>query len=147
MSIYFKYLDYPSLPKDLYQEVYKSVNLNPNHFTFLKAPYYKIHEATRPLRNFITSIIPESNKKVISVQVLKGRIPIHTDTGRTSAFNYIIEPGGDNVYTCFYKNKNLIEFEYHNIESHRWHFLDVTTLHNVINIQKDSLRIAITISF
>jgi hypothetical protein len=71
---------------------------------------------------------------------------LHTDLPAASwAINYIISTGGDNVCTCFYQNKSLIE--QHIIEPFRWHWINVSIPHTVINLKKDSTRISVTISY
>jgi len=142
MSTCFKYLDLPCIPQNLYCEIYNSILTSDNHFSFPNVPYYKIHTVNAVLNNFIRNLIP--NVKEISVQIIRTGIPIHTDIGRKEAINYIITPGGDNVYTCFYAEDNL-EQKY-KIETERWHWLNVSIPHRVINLENNNPRVAVTVS-
>jgi hypothetical protein len=142
MSTCFKYLDLPRIPQSLYCEIYNSIITNPNYFYFPKVPYYKIHKVNFVLNDFIKNLIP--NAKIVSVQIIRKDIPIHTDMGRTEAINYIISPGGDDVYTCFYAEDNL-EQKY-KIETERWHWLNVSLPHRVINLDNDNPRVAVTVN-
>ena len=141
MSTCFKYLDLPRIPQNLYCEIYNSIVTNPNHFSFSNVSHYKIHTVNELLDNFIRPMIPCS--KLISVQIIRKGIPIHVDIGRTEAINYIITPGGDNVYTCFYAEDNR-EQKY-KIEPERWHWLNVSIPHRVINLDNNP-RVAVTVS-
>lgn len=142
MSACFKYLDLPCIPQNLYCEIYNSIVSSDNHFSFPGVSYYKIHTVNAVLDDFIRNLIP--NAKEISVQIIRKGIPIHTDIGRTEVINYIITPGGDDVYTCFYAEDNL-EQKY-KIETERWHWLNVSLPHRVINLDNNNPRLAVTVS-
>ena len=78
----------------------------------------------------------------LRIHVLKDKLAIHKDFGRKKAFNYIIASGGPDVETCFYAD-NFKLIEKHKIDMFRWHQMDVTTYHSVINMIEP--RIALTI--
>ena len=143
MPACFRYLDFPALSDDLHLEIHKSYLENPNYFEFKEVKLYKIHLANKKLTEAVKCIFPDA--PIISVQFIQDTLPIHVDIGRTEAINYLISTGGDNVYTCFYQNNQLAEK--HKIEPFRWHWLDVSNPHTVINLQKDQPRISITISY
>ena len=142
MSDYFKYLDLPLVPKDLEAEVYNSIRTNPNYFTYQESHVYKIHSANQKLKGFVRLIIP--NAKIISVQTTRQFLPLHTDIGRTEVINYIVNSGGKNVYTCFCENNTIVEKI--NIEANRWHWLNVSVPHMVINLEDHNPRVSITVS-
>jgi hypothetical protein len=143
MSLYFKYLNFPSLPESIHSEVYNSYLENLNYFEFKKFKPYKVHQANNKLTEEVRSIIP--NATDVNVQLIQYGLPVHIDVGRTEAINYIISTGGDNVCTCFYQNRSLVE--QYIIEPFRWHWINVSIPHTVINLKKDSTRISITISY
>jgi hypothetical protein len=116
---------------------------NNNYFTSSDISYYRIYAANSTLNGFVRKLIP--NAKIVSVQIIRTGIPIHTDIGRTEAINYIISTGGDNVYTCFYAEDNL-EQKY-KIETERWHWLNVSVPHQVIGLDNNNPRVAITVSY
>jgi hypothetical protein len=143
MTVCFRYLNFPALPDEIHLEIHKSYLENPNYFKFRDDRFYKIHLANDKLTETVKSIIPNPGK--ISVQLIQNSVPIHVDIGRTEAINYLISTGGDDVYTCFYQNNLLVEK--HKIEPFRWHWIDVSNPHTVINLTNDQPRIAITISY
>lgn len=134
-----QYLNLPKLPENMIKEVYKSlegVNIYP-----YPLDEYQSFAATQPLQEYTKSLFDFSHNTL--VQIIKDNLGLHKDFCRKQAYNYILEPGGDNVLTCWYnEEKNLIES--HCIDAHRWHKLNVDVFHNVENITKS--RIAITIN-
>jgi hypothetical protein len=74
-------------------------------------------------------------------QVIKNDLPIHVDI-RKSAFNYIINAGGNEVYTVFYDDNENELFKI-NLPKYKWHCLDVSKPHNVRGIT--GTRIAVTV--
>ena len=142
MNNLFTYLDnLPKLPEDLISEIYESTRVFPNIFQYPNYDYYKKYCVTKKLQSYIQGLFTE--KHIIGVQVIKNKISIHKDFNRTVAYNYIINSGGEHAETCFYNDKYQL-IEKHNIEERRWHRLDVSVFHNVINLVKP--RIALTVS-
>ena len=143
MSLCFKYLDLPALPDAVHTEIHNSFLENPNYFKFKEDKLYKIHKANNKLIEAVKSVI--FNPGTISVQLLQDWNPRHVDINRTEAINYLISTGGDDVYTCFYQNNMLAEKLV--IQPFRWHWINVSIPHNVINLKKNHPRISITISY
>jgi len=137
----FKYVHFPCLPESLILETYESILKNPNHFS-IQNNCYRLYDTNKNLKNFVEDFIPRPT--AISIHVIQGSLPIHVDIERTESYNYIIETGGDNVMTCFYQDKILIE--QHKIEPRKWHWLNVSTAHNVRGIEKSKSRIALTVT-
>jgi hypothetical protein len=141
MNNLFTYLDdFPKIPDTLLNEVYRSALDNPNVFILEWYENYKVHTATDELKEFLKQFFTNHS---IQVHIIKDTLHIHCDYGRTIAFNYIIDSGGSNVETCFYNNDRSLIYSI-KIDEHRWHRLDVSVLHNVINLERP--RISITIS-
>ena len=137
MNLY--YYDFPRLPDDMIEEVYKSlkgVDIYP-----YPLDEYQSFAATQPLQEYTKNLFDFSHNTL--VQIIKDNLGLHKDLGRKRAYNYIIEPGGDNVLTCWHdEEKNLIES--HCINVHRWHKLNVDVFHSVENVTRP--RISITIN-
>lgn len=87
----------------------------------------------------------------------------HIDGGRDKVYNFIIEPGGSTVTTCFWKPKtgidvslfgprkwidyNLLDLDDSVIfEKNQWCYIDTTQIHSVENLDPTTKRIAITLS-
>ena len=141
MNNLFTYLDeLPKIPTELLNEVHQSILINPNISTIDWYKNYKIHSATDDLKDYLKPLFTNHS---ISVQVVTNSLHKHRDIGRTVAVNYLIDNGGNNVETCFYNNDGTLMYNI-KIEEYRWHMLDVSILHNVINLERP--RIAITIN-
>jgi hypothetical protein len=101
---------------------------------------------------------------LVTIQVMHNGPTIipHVDEGRTFVYNYLLDTGG--ATTRFYKNAKGYEhltaypqtvFTYDrievietiDIEPNRWHYLDVTKVHNVENIQPGRKRISLSLSY
>ena len=135
-----EYLDLPQIDLDMskiYDIVYRGKNLHhvPDN------GYYGIFEPYGALNDLGEILFNEPYNTRVHV-MWPPRLPIHKDSNRYVAYNYIIDPGGDEVYTCFYDDEhNLIEKII--IEPNRWHRLDVKTFHNVEGMTRP--RIAFTV--
>ena len=101
---------------------------------------------------------------LITIQVIHGGpiiIP-HVDEGRSYVYNYLLDTG--NAVTKFYKNSKgnehlvayprtvftydrIEEIETIEIEKNRWHYLDVSKIHNVENVQSNQKRISLSLSY
>ena len=139
--MHVEYLDrLPSVELDVdkvYDIVYRSKNLHhvPDN------GYYGIFKPYKEIQNLGTELLGKQLNTRLHV-MYPPRLPVHKDTNRHVAYNYIIDQGGDEVYTCFYDDdQNLIEKV--NIETGRWHKLDVQTFHNVEGMTRP--RIALTV--
>lgn len=101
----------------------------------------------------------------INIQVMTGGefVVPHIDEIRTGGLNYILQAGGPNVKTKFYKPKSEYSnlratpqtaFLYETIEEvhsetlplNKWHILDVTHIHSVNDLVASDMRISISIS-
>lgn len=87
----------------------------------------------------------------------------HTDEVRHYALNYLFDTGGDNVETIFYQPlpeyqhlkiyprtliplERIQEAEKVIIEPHRWHRIDVVTVHAVNHLNPEKKRISLSLS-
>lgn len=135
MFSYIHDLKTPDL--ELINLAYNDVKKTPIH----EFEYYKLYFCNFKIRNFLKNLFP-SNYKFGVQRIFNGQ-EIHIDHKRKVVYNYIIEPGGDNVYTCFWSDlegSSLVgKFK---IEPFKWTKLDVTIPHSVQNISTE--RIAIT---
>jgi hypothetical protein len=108
----------------------------------------KIQQFYQPY--FLTPVIPIFGVFENTYKDYTAECPPHCDRYRKVAVNYIIQTGGSNVLTCFYKNRrtnsNLETAEnsrYENVildfkirlPEQIWHTYDVQTYHSVENIE------------
>lgn len=107
----------------------------------------------------------DPNVAHVSIQAMYGGTTItpHIDEMRTYALNYVVVTGG-NSRTCFYKPKaeyshlrvypqtvfpidRLELVDEIQIEPHRWHRLDTSTIHSVEDLDPQLKRISLSLSF
>lgn len=138
MSKLFEYLDFPSIDIDSNRVDY-IINNTPDTYIYPNNGRYAIFDYPE-IEDYGTKVFGKEMRTKIQV-LYPPEMVIHVDQ-RDVAYNYIIDPGGDDVYTCYY-DENLNVIEKHKIESGRWHKLDVTVLHNVIGMTRP--RVALTI--
>jgi hypothetical protein len=120
-----------------------------------------------PVSDIITDWVKENitpTPALVTIQVMQqgSIITPHVDEGRTSVYNFLLETGGG--ITKFYRNSKeymhltaypqtifthdrLEEVESIDIEKNRWHYLNVSKIHNVENIQPNQKRIALSLSY
>lgn len=139
--IAFSYINFPKLPESLTSEIYASVDDN-IPLVELSFEKYKLLVCRKPIKDFVESIF--SKPVYCGVQTILNNQRVHIDYNRTVVYNYIIEPGGENVTTSFYVDlKKSKKIEGLCIEPLRWHRLKVFLPHGVEGIT--SKRIAITV--
>jgi hypothetical protein len=76
-------------------------------------------------------------------QIIKNGIKRHVDVGRSTAYNFLINTGGDDVYTVWYDYNRVEEIYKIKIPIKTWHKLDVSICHSVEGIT--DTRIAISV--
>lgn len=136
MNNNFEYLDLPRLPQHIIDDIYNtieeckltSVPLNE------KYPTWQSFRPSKNVRDHIINLINTDAEHVLEhdvhISFLNGNLPIHNDTCRDTAFNYVIQPGGKTM-TNFWSDDMQVKIEEHNIEEHRWHKLNVKKNHSV----------------
>ena len=115
------------------------INNTPDTYIYPNNGRYAIFDYPE-IKDYGTKVFGKEMKTKLQV-LYPPEMVIHVDQ-RDVAYNYIIDPGGDDVYTCFY-DEDLNIIEKHKIEPYQWHKLDVTVLHNVVGMTRP--RIALTI--
>ena len=170
---YYKELTFPTIPLDLLESsnIFKKSKgfINQTDLTENNSEY-TLYNVTAELKNWLVSnnvIESESNARVSIQTQSTGIHAVHTDFGRTYALNYIIDTGGDNVITSWYKQKghpiirsekkeryqtdtesisyrDLEKLDYVKCQCNRWYLIQVNVLHDVQNIT--SLRKSLTIN-
>ncbi len=69
---------------------------------------------------------------------------IHKDTSTTIKLLYIVEAGGDNVYTSFYSDQEGTDLLFKTIiEPGRWTIFEASQWHHTQNIEPGKLRVGI----
>jgi hypothetical protein len=140
---YVEYLDHlPKVDQTIIDEAYWCIQLTPNMYPDPSYPYYKTFNGGTKLIEFVKDYFsPEYSPKIHVVYI---GLPVHKDLMRPEAFNYILDPGGDKVYTCFYEENRRSIKEKYIIDTQRWHRIQTDVYHAVLNQSRP--RIALTIS-
>jgi len=131
----FEYLAHPPIPNFLFQSIIDKVG---------PGDMLECFDVPIPVKEFVMPFFPDHYK--ILVQVIYTDLPIHCDNTRIAAYNFILETGGDNVYTNFFDgppDHNITERLI--IEKNRWHFINTKTQHNITGMEKGKHRISITV--
>ena len=139
---YFKYVDFPQIPKELIEFDLCAIESKKNNFKNVNYPYYKKYYVNPDLNDFLKSKIDVPF--IASYQVIRSGLDIHRDVGRIECYNYILDTGGDDTRLVIYDDdaKSVLLDEY--IEPFKWHWIFVKKFHNVVSIERP--RIAITLS-
>lgn len=144
MSInrYLKYLDLHVIPEELLELPYEIIHKPHKEYSQVHKSYeyFQTRNVSKELSQYLQDIF--KYKCSIQYQIIKDRIHIHKDIGRTAAFNYLIKTGGDNVTTAIYDdNKNFLCEE--KITLNKWHRLKTDMFHCVHGIT--DYRIAVSV--
>lgn len=146
--MYIEYLDHmPTVPPELIDPIDYIIDNAPKQKTPIDENY-KGFQTRRPNWDLIHWLCAQFKFPVrCQYQIIHFSLPIHKDQGRTTAYNYLLATGGDNVRTTIYDDDdetfNILQTEV--IPIHRWHKIDVSRYHGVHGLTKNSpLRIAIS---
>ena len=145
MSTNYSQINWNAVPEALAAECLDCVNQQHDMWSELGRPVsksYQLYDAPIEFKNWAYKNLPIDESYFIRVQKIPAAkdITIHTDHGRSSAYNYLLQ--GDSAYTAWY-NADLKPIEHVKFKKDQWYQLDVSVPHNVFNITVD--RIAITI--
>ena len=139
-----EYIDLPRIPDEFLESIEEIMALPKKPKTFARPGYPITTKYVSPkLNQYIESIFPIP--VWVGYQVIHDNIPIHVDSGgnRRVCYNYLLQQGGDEVYTTFYnENHEVVQTE--KLELHRWHRLNTENLHGVQGVK--DFRIAITVT-
>ncbi len=141
-----KKIDLPSIPDSLltsFDEVVSNYIETTKGWTLENGTFASYYMDTKnssrsKLRNWLKTTFDKHDIKCESpngftYQALIDGVKIHTDKHREYVYNYIIDPGGSDVYTVFY-NENKEEIYRVKIEPKSWYRLHTKTLHTVLGI-------------
>lgn len=130
-----EYLDLPRIPDELIVDIYQTIrntpaqsrHSEPKDTDAEKHNAWNSIKASEKLKEFTRNIFDFEHD--VHIFVLSGDLPIHKDNTRDVAYNYVLETG--DASTNFHdEDKNLVETN--NIETFRWHKLDVKQFHSVL---------------
>jgi hypothetical protein len=142
MKPYLEYFDWEKIPVEwldqdgeLIQQKYKDSH-SPS-----EREYFSMHSITdKKIIDYCQPFFDFDISNNIYYQVVGKTLGIHMDSGRRTAYNYIIDAGGDEVYTQWYtgrcdthteeeEKEKLLYQEV--IPAHTWHKIAVDIHHDV----------------
>lgn len=143
-SKYIQYLNFPSVPEDLIIPAEIILDYPIYLLPGIKSFHFKTLDANDNLVTWLKDNIPIEFVHV-RYQVIYNGITMHKDsTDRITVVNYLLDTGGDNVFTTVYDDdKNILQQEC--IEEKRWHSLSTNLYHAVGGNKFIRPRLAISI--
>jgi len=136
---FFEYVDIPHPPKEFILQI-EEIKKMPNKNTNLSS-FYGSCVAPKKLQQWVNKFIP--NNTEVRYHWMTNDLHVHVDYVRIECWNYILDLGGSNTYTCFYDNNFNVK-EKHFIKPKQWHWLSVGNLHKACNLE--NIRYGITVS-
>lgn len=133
-----EYLDLPKVPQYLIEPIQDIINKPSNaDYTF-----YKTKPTSKNLDDYLHTLFTFSFYS--EYQVIYKGLPIHIDRGnRLIAYNYLLDPGGDNVFTHIYSSDRKI-LQSEKLVPFKWHRINTGKPHSVDTLQGIRVGISIT---
>jgi hypothetical protein len=142
---YIEYLDLPKIPEHLLESIQDIIIKSPKNFSSVATeyPYFKTRYINDDLQSWLQSIF--YFKVYAQYQLIYNGLPIHIDkNNRVTAYNYLLNAGGDNVKTSIYDNNYKI-LQSERIDLKRWHRINTGMLHGVHGIQSNNVRVSLSL--
>jgi hypothetical protein len=131
---YIQYLNLPKIPDSIIKNLPKNFEsyetLNIDNYNWTKSHNHDLNEWAQE---------HISEEMYFAFQIMTGDLPVHKDVDSKTKLLYIIDQGGDNVFTKFWDDKPNLLDEYV-IDKNRWHVLKSDTNHSVEGIEQGKLR-------
>jgi hypothetical protein len=130
-----EYMDLDRIPDYLIVDIYQTIrNTHPKERHSVpegtdaeKHNAWNSIKASDKLKEFVQTLFDFEHD--VHIFVLSGDLPIHKDNTRDIAYNYVLETG--DASTNFHHDDKVL-VEENNIETFRWHKLNVSNFHSVI---------------
>jgi len=142
---YIEYLDLPKIPEHLLESIQDIIIKPPKNFSSISTdyPYFKTRYINDDLQTWLQSIF--DFKVNAQYQLIYNGLPVHIDkNNRVTAYNYLLDAGGDNVKTSIYDSSYKV-LQSERIELKRWHRINTSILHGVSGIQPNNVRVSISL--
>lgn len=137
---YYRYVNLPKLPEELIAGINKNfdeyeVKVQADTYTWSNSFNQDINAWCR--NNICDNMY-------WGFQIIRGDLATHVDRETEIKFIYLLDTGGDNVVTSFYKEDNATVVDSVVLEPHRWHILKVDIPHGVTGVEYGRTRFSIT---
>jgi len=140
---FIQYINLPPIPTELIDHLPKDDSQWRKKDIKGNMPWYRwSDEYNREINAWCQRYI--SSDMYWAFQLMSADMPKHLDRGTTTKFNYVINTGGDDVWTRFWTNDQESMLAEYQIEPFRWHIFKSDTYHSVEGVQPGQVRIAVT---
>ena len=141
---YVQYVNFPAPPKDLLDSISLDLTTYKNTQTGKANPdtYFWTDEHNQEIDQWGKKNI--CNESYFAFQFMTGVSNLHKDSNSKIKLNYIITTGGPDVFTEFYDDTKETKLMRYQIETHRWHLFKADVFHQVLGIEPNNFRFAIT---
>lgn len=141
-----EFVTLPIIPDEIVLHIYSSL-ANPNELKH--HPYqqvFSVHDCHPIVYEFMRDSYIAGPGQLVQVQRISGLLPVHIDARRLITTNYLLETGGENVITSFYKNENDTNpTDSQCLPIRSWHRLNVQNWHGVVGVAPGYQRIAVCV--
>jgi hypothetical protein len=142
--MYAEILDWTPIPEYLIETDIEKIKKLENVSPFKDYKYFQQYKIdNRLLLDFIQQFFSFDVSQRSFYQVIKNGIERHVDVDRSTAYNFLIDSGGSDVYTIWYDSSRINEVYKIKIPVKIWHKLDVSVCHGLEGIT--DTRIAISV--
>ena len=142
--MYAEILDWTPIPEYLIETDIEKIKKLENDSPLKDYKYFQQYKITNPLLlHFIQQFFSFNVIERSFYQVIKNGIVRHVDVSRSTAYNFLINSGGTDVYTIWYDTNRINEVYKIKIPVKTWHKLDVSICHGLEGIT--DTRIAISV--
>lgn len=142
--MYTKILKWKLIPDNLIEKNFEQIKLLPDVSPYPEYENFRQYKITdQSLLNYLQQFFKFNVNDRSFYQIIKDGIVTHIDIDRKIIFNYLIDAGGNDVHTIWYKDDKKTENFKIKIPIKIWHCMDVSTYHTVKGIT--GTRIAISV--
>lgn len=138
---YIQWLNIPKIPDDLLDRLPRDFNMY-EKLTSYENVFYRSDSFIDEIRAWCETNVSDTVNW--GFQIITGDAPKHRDLRVNVKFHYVIETGGQQVYTHFWKEDGSNIKKSIMIPRNKWHILKVDELHSVQGITDGMTRFSLT---
>lgn len=139
---YIQYLKLPTIPQDIIGTVIKDADVHFKKAKFIHGSYCWSDFENEAVNKWCQENI--CSEMYFGFQIFKGNAELHKDIGSHTKIVYLIQTGGSNVRTEFFKDDGTTLLDSYCIETNQWHILKADTFHHVMGVEPGQVRLSIT---
>jgi hypothetical protein len=137
---FIQYLNLPPIPEEILEKLPRA--LNEYKCKDVYTTYHWSDSYAEELNIWAQKNI--SPDMYFAFQLITGDLVIHKDVPTLTKLNFVIETGGDNVYTKFWDNSKSNLLGAYKVKPFKWHILKADTFHSVEGIDTGRIRLCVT---